>query len=60
MTTTSGSSHSLSPEDVGALARAAGLAPSDEDAREIAHRLNAFLAALAPLADLPLEEGAAP
>jgi hypothetical protein len=47
--------HDLSPAEVGALARALGLPMSPGDLEEVTHRLNAFLEALAPLADLPLE-----
>ena len=47
--------HDLSPSEVGALARSIGLPMSPEDLGEVTHRLNAFLEALAPLADLPLE-----
>jgi hypothetical protein len=45
----------LAPEQVQALAAAAGLTMTPDDLAEVTHRLNAFLEALAPLADLPLE-----
>lgn len=45
----------LSPADVRALARALGLAPTDEDLVEVAHRLNAMRDALAALSALPLD-----
>jgi hypothetical protein len=45
----------LSPEEVRALAAAAGLPMSDDDLAEVTHRVNAFVEALAPLAALPLE-----
>ena len=44
----------LSPEDVRALAGALGLAPTDDDLREVTHRLNAMRDALAALGALPL------
>ena len=44
----------LAPEDVRRLA--ASLPLTDDDAAEIAHRLNAFLDALAALDALPLEQ----
>jgi Asp-tRNA(Asn)/Glu-tRNA(Gln) amidotransferase C subunit len=46
----------LGPEDVRRLAEALALPLAGEDAAEIAHRLNAFLDALAALDALPLEE----
>ena len=50
-----GSVRELTPDEVRAIADAAGLPISDDDLREVTHRLNAFLEALAPLASLPLE-----
>ena len=38
-----------------AIAEALGLPVTPDDLVEVTHRLNAFLDALAPLADLPLE-----
>jgi hypothetical protein len=43
----------LTEADVRALARALDLPMTDEDAAEVTHRLNAFIDALAPLAELP-------
>jgi len=43
----------LTDADVRALARALELPMTEEDAAEVAHRLNAFIEALAPLAELP-------
>ncbi|HEV8440189.1 MAG TPA: hypothetical protein VGT40_19015 [Methylomirabilota bacterium] len=45
----------LSTAQVSAMAEALGLPVSPEDLVEVTHRLNAFIQALAPLADLPLE-----
>jgi Asp-tRNA(Asn)/Glu-tRNA(Gln) amidotransferase C subunit len=45
----------LEPDDVLQLAAALSLPLNGEDATEIAHRLNAFLDALAALDALPLE-----
>jgi hypothetical protein len=45
----------LGPTDVRALAVAAGLPLTDDDLAEVTHRINAFVDALAPLAELPLE-----
>jgi hypothetical protein len=45
----------VTPEAVRVLAEAAGLSLTAADAVEIAHRMNAFLVALAPLATLGLE-----
>lgn len=45
----------LGPDDVRRLAAALSLPLSAEDAIEIAHRLNAFLDALAALDPLPLD-----
>lgn len=45
----------LAPEQVVALAAAAGLPMTRDDLAEVTHRLNAFLEALAPLAELPLD-----
>ena len=45
----------LGPEDVRRLAAALTLPLTHQDAAEIAHRLNAFLDALAALDALPLE-----
>ena len=46
----------LTPEDVRRLAVALSLPMIGDDAVEIAHRLNAFLDALAGLDALPLEQ----
>jgi Asp-tRNA(Asn)/Glu-tRNA(Gln) amidotransferase C subunit len=43
----------LSEADVRSLAQALRLPLTDDDAAEVTHRLNAFIEALAPLADLP-------
>jgi Asp-tRNA(Asn)/Glu-tRNA(Gln) amidotransferase C subunit len=43
----------LSEAQVRALARALELSLTPEDAAEVTHRLNAFIEALAPLAELP-------
>lgn len=45
----------LTAEQVHALAAAAGLSLTDEDVAEVSHRVNAFVEALSPLRDLPLE-----
>jgi len=45
----------LTPAQVLALAEAVRLPVSSDDLAEVTHRLNAFLDALAQLADLPLE-----
>jgi Asp-tRNA(Asn)/Glu-tRNA(Gln) amidotransferase C subunit len=45
----------LTPAQVLALAEAVRLPVSPDDLAEVTHRLNAFLEALAHLADLPLE-----
>ena len=45
----------LSPAEVRALAQALGLAPTDDDVREVTHRLNAMRDALAALSALPLD-----
>jgi Asp-tRNA(Asn)/Glu-tRNA(Gln) amidotransferase C subunit len=45
----------LAPDQVRALASAAGLALTDDDLAEITHRVNAFVEALGPLARLPLD-----
>jgi hypothetical protein len=45
----------LSANHVRELATALGLLMTDEDVAEVAHRLNGFLQALAPLAELPLD-----
>ena len=45
----------LSPEQVRALAAAAGLPLTDDDLVEVTHRVNAFVEALAPVAGLPLD-----
>lgn len=42
----------LTESEVRALARALQLPLTDDDAAEVTHRLNAFIEALAPLADL--------
>ncbi len=43
----------MTEADVRALAQSLALPMTDEDAAEVTHRLNAFIEALAPLADLP-------
>jgi Asp-tRNA(Asn)/Glu-tRNA(Gln) amidotransferase C subunit len=43
----------LSEAQVRALAQALELSLTPEDAAEVTHRLNAFIEALAPLAELP-------
>ncbi len=45
----------LTPPQVFALAEAVRLPVSPDDLAEVTHRVNAFLEALAHLADLPLE-----
>jgi len=45
----------LSESEVRALARALDLPMTDEDAAEVTHRLNAFIEALAPLAEVNSE-----
>jgi aspartyl-tRNA(Asn)/glutamyl-tRNA(Gln) amidotransferase subunit A len=45
----------LTPDHVRQLAAALGVPASDEDVAEVTHRLNGFLEALAPLAELPLD-----
>jgi hypothetical protein len=45
----------LTPDQVAALAAAAGLTLDGDDLAEVTHRLNAYLEALVPLGDLPLE-----
>jgi Asp-tRNA(Asn)/Glu-tRNA(Gln) amidotransferase C subunit len=45
----------LTEAEVRALARALQLSLTAEDAAEVTHRLNAFLEALAPLAELDTE-----
>ena len=42
----------LTESEVRALAQALALPLTDDDAAEVTHRLNAFIEALAPLADL--------
>ena len=44
----------LTPERVGAMAAAVGLPVTPDDVAEVAHRLNALLEALGPLAELAL------
>lgn len=46
----------LTPDDVRGLAASLSLPLTGEDAIEVAHRLNAFLDALAALDALPLEQ----
>ena len=46
----------LSREHVAALIAALGIDVTADDLTEITHRLNGFLDALAPLAELPLHE----
>ncbi len=43
----------LTRVDVEAMGRALGLGIAADDLVEVTHRLNAFIEALAPLADLP-------
>ncbi len=43
----------LTGVDVEAMGRALGLGIAADDLVEVTHRLNAFIEALAPLADLP-------
>jgi Asp-tRNA(Asn)/Glu-tRNA(Gln) amidotransferase C subunit len=43
----------LTEREVRALAQALELPLTDEDAAEVTHRLNAFIEALTPLAELP-------
>jgi hypothetical protein len=45
----------LTADQVRAIANSVSLPVNDEDLVEVTHRLNAFLAALAPLASLSLE-----
>ena len=45
----------LTPDQVRALAEAAGLSLRDDDLAEVTHRVNAFVDALTPLAALPLD-----
>lgn len=45
----------LTADQVRAIANSVSLPVGDDDLAEVTHRLNAFLAALAPLAGLPLE-----
>jgi Asp-tRNA(Asn)/Glu-tRNA(Gln) amidotransferase C subunit len=45
----------LTQAEVAAMANAAGLPVTPDDLVEVTHRLNAFLEALAPLAELPLD-----
>ena len=45
----------LTQAEVAALASAARLTVTPDDLVEVTHRLNAFLEALAPLGELPLE-----
>ena len=42
----------LTEPEVRALARALDLPMTDDDAREVTHRLNAFIQALAPLVEM--------
>lgn len=46
----------LAPEDVRRLAASLSLSLTGDDVTEIAHRINAFLDALAALDALPLEQ----
>jgi len=46
----------LTAADVRALARALELPITEEDAAEVTHRLNAFIDALAPLAELDTQK----
>lgn len=46
----------LAPEQVAAMAAAAGLPLPEDDLTEVTHRLNALLEALEGLDDLPLDE----
>ena len=45
----------LTPQQVAAMAASAGLTLAGDDLAEVTHRLNAYLEALAPLAELPLD-----
>jgi hypothetical protein len=45
----------LSPQQIRALAAASGLMLTEDDLAEVAHRVNAFVEALAPLQGLPLD-----
>jgi hypothetical protein len=46
----------LAERDVQSLATVLGLPLTAEDLNEVTHRLNAFIEALRPLADLPLDD----
>lgn len=46
----------LTPEHVRAMAEAAHLRLTPDDLVEVTHRLNAFLEALTPLGELPLDK----
>ena len=46
----------LTADQVLALAESVGLSMTGGDLAEVTHRLNAFLDALAPLRDLPIED----
>lgn len=46
--------HDVTPDAVRAMAEAAGLPLTPDDAVEVAHRMNAFFHALGPLATLEL------
>jgi hypothetical protein len=48
--------YDVTPEVVRAMADAAGIAVTADDAVEIAHRIGAFLTALAPLSTLGLAD----
>jgi hypothetical protein len=45
----------LTPDQVRAMAAALGVPVTAEDVAEVTHRLNGFVHALAPLAELPLD-----
>jgi hypothetical protein len=45
----------LTPDQVRALAQAAGMRLTDDDLAEVTHRVNAFVEALTPLGALPLD-----
>jgi len=50
----------LSDAEVSALLQSLGFPPEPGDVSEVTHRLNAFIAALEPLAQLDLEQATPP
>ena len=50
--------HDVTPEAVRTMAAAAQMSLTADDVVEVAHRINAFLTALAPLSSLSLEHTA--